>query len=249
MGEGKKLLIAFHGFGNDATIFSPLAALVEKEYTIISIDLPGHGLTRWKDRYFRKQDLMAIIQGIKNDFGAERFSLIGYSLGGRVCLNIVELQPNWVDKLVLLAADGLQKNFWYNVATRNVFGKALFTNMLRSPERWLSRVDFLRKYNVIDESRFKFAKANLTDEKIRQQLGYVWPVTSKLVAHLTLVKWNINKHKIETHVVMGKYDRIFPPIQGERFVRNLKTAHLHILDSGHNFFTEALLPQIASLLQ
>lgn len=244
MGSGKKLLIAFHGFGNNADIFIPLAQELANEYTTVSIDLPGHGKTKWQSRHFKKKDLMAIVQGIRNEFGVEQFSLLGYSLGGRICLNIVEQQPNWVESLVLLASDGLQKNFWYNIATRNVIGKAVFNKMIAAPERWLGRVDFLRKYKIIDESRFKFARTNLTDEKVRHQLSYVWPVTSQLVANITIVKWNLNKHKIDTHIFMGKHDRIFPPIQGERFIKNLKTAKLHVLDTGHNLLLPGLLELI-----
>ena len=244
MGAGSKLLIAFHGFGNDAAIFVPLAEQLQDTYTIVAIDLPGHGNTRWSDTYFRKKDLMAMVQGIKNDFGVEKLSLLGYSLGGRVCLNIIEQQPNWVDKLVLLAADGLEKNFWYQMATRNPIGKTIFRSMMRQPEQWLSRVDFLRKYKIIDESRFKFARINLTDEKVRHQLSYVWPVTSRLMVNIAAVKWNLNKHKIDTHVYMGRHDRIFPPVQGERFIKNLKTAHLHLLDTGHNLLETAMLPLI-----
>src|SRR6218665_4013843 len=137
MGEGSKLLIAFHGFGNEAQLFIPLASALATEYTTVSIDLPGHGLTRWQDPYFGKKDLMAIIQGIKNDFAVEKFSLLGFSLGGRICLNIAEQQPNGIVRLVLLAPDGLEKNFWYHVATRNVFGKMIFRKMMKQPEQWL----------------------------------------------------------------------------------------------------------------
>lgn len=248
MGKGSKLLIAFHGFGNEAHLFIPLAAALEEEYTTVSIELPGHGKTKWKNKFIEKKDLMAIVQGIKNDMGVDKFSLIGFSLGGRVCLNVAEQQPNWIDKLILLAPDGLEKNFWYNVATRNLLGKVIFNRVMAQPEQWLNRVDFLRKYKMIDESRFKFAKSNLTDEKVRHQLRYVWPVTSRLVTNTTIVKWNLNKHKIETHLFMGRHDRIFPPAQGERFIKNLKTAQLHILDTGHQLLTAAVLPQIVAVI-
>ena len=246
MGKGSRLLIAFHGFGNDASLFAPLAALLQDQYTTISIDLPGHGLTRWKDPFFQKKDLMAIVQGIRNDFGTEKFSLLGFSLGGRVCLTIAELQPNWIEQMILLAPDGLEHNFWYNMATRNLIGKSIFKKVMQQPEGWLKRVDFLRKYKIIDESRFKFAKAHLTDEKIRHQLSYVWPVTSKLMVNTALVKWNLNKYKVDTQLFMGRHDRIFPPAQGERFVKKLKTAKLHILDSGHQLLAAPLLPKIAA---
>ncbi|KAA5536535.1 alpha/beta hydrolase [Taibaiella lutea] len=248
MGSGPKLLIAIHGFGNDAGIFRSVAEAFQEAYTMVSIDLPGHGKTVWNKTYFEKQDLMAIIQGIKMEFGVDMFTLMGFSLGGRACLSIVELQPNWIDKLILLAPDGLKKNFWYNAATRNVFGKIIFKKMMQDPDAWLHYVDKLKQWNIIDASRFKFAKAHLTNEDIRHQLSYVWPVTSKLIVSTILAKWHIRKYKIETHLYMGNHDRIFPPRQGQQFVKGLKTASLHVLDQGHNLINERLIQELKTVL-
>ena len=248
MGNGPKLLVTLHGFGNTAAIFKPIASAFSEKYTTVSIDLPGHGLTKWNHAYFEKGDLMAIIQGIKTEFGVAQFTLMGFSLGGRVSLNIADLQPDWIDKLILLAPDGLEKNFWYNAATRNPLGKIIFKKMMNNPDRWIKRVEKLRQWNLIDASRFKFAKANLTDEKIRHQLSYVWPVTSKLVVNTTLVKWHLKKYKVETHLFMGTHDRIFPPKQGEHFIKGLKTATLHVLDEGHNLINQTLIKELSAIL-
>lgn len=248
MGSGPKLLIAFHGFGNDAWIFKPVAEAFADTYTVVSVDLPGHGKTTWNKTYFEKQDVMAIIQGIKIEAGVEQVSLMGFSLGARVCLSVIELQPDWIDQLFLLAPDGLKKNFWYHAATRNVIGKLLFKRILQNPDAWLQYVDKLRQWQVIDASRFKFAKAYLRDEKVRHQLGYVWPVTSKLMVSTLLAKWHIRKYKIATHLYMGKHDRIFPPRQGEKFIKGLKTAKLHILDEGHNIINERLVKELKEVI-
>jgi len=248
MGSGSKLLITLHGFGNTASIFEPIANAFENDYTTVSIDLPGHGLTKWNQPLFEKDDLMAIIQGIKMEFDVEKFTLMGFSLGGRISLNIADLQPNWIEKLILLAPDGLQKSFWYNAATRNPLGKIIFKKVLANPEKWLKHVEKLRDWNWIDASRFKFAKANLTDEKVRHQLSYVWPVTSRLIVSPTLVKWHLNKYKVETHLFMGSHDRIFPPEQGQKFIKGLKTATLHVLDQGHNLINENLVRELKKIL-
>jgi pimeloyl-ACP methyl ester carboxylesterase len=244
MGQGPRLLIAFHGFGNDAGIFAPLAERLQDIYTTVSINLPGHGETDWHARYMKKEDLMAIVQGVRNDFGTEKFSLAGYSLGGRICLSIAELQPNWIDHLFLFASDGLQRNFWYEMATRNIIGKAVFKQMLEKPEQWLKRAALLKKWQLIDESRYKFARFKLTDPSVRKQLKYVWPVTSKLIAALPLVKWNIKKYKVDVLVFMGKHDRIFPVAQAERFVKGLKKAEMHVINTGHDLLQADYLDEI-----
>ncbi len=245
MGEGSRLIIAFHGFGHDASVFSTFAHSLPDEYTLIAVDLPGHGKTRWLDKLMSKKDLMAIVQGIKNNFSVERFSLLGYSLGGRICLNIAEQHPAWVDKIVLLAPDGMQKNFWYHFATRNPVGRVLFRSLLNNPEKWVKKIGALKNWKLIDESRFKFIRHHLLDTSAQKQLAYVWPLTRKLIAHPDIVRWNIKKHKIQIDVFMGKHDRIFTVIQGERFVRRLKNARLHVLECGHNLLVNENYPSIA----
>lgn len=248
MGSGKKLMIAVHGFGNEAGIFQPVAAAFSEEYTVVSIDVPGHGATKWNKRYFDKEDLMAVIQGIKIEFGTTTFTLMGFSLGGRICQNVLVLQPDWIEQLILLAPDGLEKNFWYNAATRSPLGKIIFKKILKKPEGFIKYFDRLGKWKLIDASSLKFAKANLTNENIRHQLSYVWPVTSLLITNRSLVKWTIKKYNIPVHLYMGKHDRIFPPAQGERFVKGLKTAHLHILNEGHNLINDTLIQELKAVL-
>lgn len=249
IGSGSKLLIAFHGFGNDASLFVPLADALRDEYTTIAVDLPGHGATQWLQPSFRKKDLMALIQGIRADFGVDRCTLAGFSLGGRVCLCIAELQPDWIERMVLIAPDGMEKNFWYYAATSNILGKRIFSKIMQNPAPWLRRVELLHKYRFIDTSRLRFVQKSLSDPSVRQQLAYVWPITRHLTPQINLVKWNINRHKIDTFVVMGRHDRIFPPVQGERFVKNLKTGRLQLLEAGHQLLQEALLPQLAGFFR
>ncbi len=248
-GNGPKVIIAFHGFGQVAAAFMPLSRHLPDDYTLVAIDLPGHGRSNWKDKYMRKKDLMAVVEGIKNDFAVERFSLLGNSIGSRVCLNIAEQQPNWVDKMVLLAPDGLDKNRWYRLATRNILGKAIFKSVLNKPEMWLKLLNPLQRYKIIAPSRFRFIQHYLSDTAAREKAAYVWPVTSKLVTHPDVVKWRLNKYKVGVDIFIGKHDPLFPVSYAEHFTRRLKMAHIHLLDCGHNVLTEQNIPLIAGVFK
>ena len=46
-GNGPRLLLAFHGYGHDATSFEVLIPFLQERYTILCIDLPHHGQTDW----------------------------------------------------------------------------------------------------------------------------------------------------------------------------------------------------------
>jgi len=234
-GNGSRLLLAFHGFHNNAAIFLPLADLLGDRYTLIALDLPGHGNTRWSLPFFEKKDLMALVQGFRQDKHTDKISLIGYSLGGRVCLNIIEQQPDWIEEVFLLASDGLENNIWYSLATQNFWGKRIFRYMCRNPEAVLRKFEWLRKLKLVDESRYKFARTKLTDDGVRALLAYVWPVMSHLIPDRIKVKNCLNRYGIRLHLFSGKYDRIFPPDRSKRFINGLKNAHMHIIDTGHNF--------------
>src|ERR1043165_7989118 len=112
MGSGKKILLAFHGYANDAAIFRSFEQYLGHEYTILSFDLLHHGKSTWTDDVIlSKQDLASLITEVRDIYTAEKISLLGYSMGGRVCLTVMELFPASVEKLVLIAADGLTRDF------------------------------------------------------------------------------------------------------------------------------------------
>ena len=71
-GTGSKLLIAFHGYGLDAFTFQPLMPLLQNQYTILSIDLPHHGNTVWRDALFTKHLLVKLITKIIEKFHVKK---------------------------------------------------------------------------------------------------------------------------------------------------------------------------------
>ena len=46
-------------------------------------------------------------------FAVDKVALAGYSMGGRVCLTITELLPELIDRVLLIASDGLVFNPLY----------------------------------------------------------------------------------------------------------------------------------------
>src|SRR5690606_14561411 len=157
---------------------------------------------------------MTIIQGIKQNFGSETFTLLGDSMGARLALCVVEQQALWLDKLVLLAPDGLQKNIWYRLATRNPLGKLLFRYIVTHPGSSVAQLRRVQQWGLGNNDRIQTAITYLTDEQKRNQVAEVWPLMRHLVPHPEVVKWNLNKKKIPCHLFLGKRDPLFPMSQG-----------------------------------
>ena len=129
-GHGKKLLFCFHGFGESADSFTVLKSSLEKIYTVIAIDLPLHGMTHWNEKYFDKKNVAEIIEQLMKDFGTEKCSLMGFSMGGKIVLGAMHEMPGRVEEIYLIAPDGLKKNIWYNLSVYPSWGRKLFLDLM-----------------------------------------------------------------------------------------------------------------------
>ena len=91
-GNGPELLLAFHGFDNNADDFRLFEPLLGQQYTIVAVNLFYHG-TQLRRRapdqlQFRREDLRALIITAQA-LSACSISLLGFFTGGRICLELV----------------------------------------------------------------------------------------------------------------------------------------------------------------
>src|ERR1700743_2568932 len=115
-GTGKQILFAFHGYGESAASFGFLAEALRRDFTIDEPALPFREATACKEKlFFDPADLIKLLGEIAASLpGREKgWWLLGYSMGGRVALQLLELAPERVQRLVMLAPDGLVANPWY----------------------------------------------------------------------------------------------------------------------------------------
>ncbi|MBN9482473.1 MAG: hypothetical protein BGO70_17995 [Bacteroidetes bacterium 43-93] len=249
-GSGSKVLLAFHGYGNDAAMLLPLARYIGDEFTLICVNLPHHGSSYWSaNAYLEPSDLYLILKHVKELTGVSQFSLLGYSMGGRVCLKMAELYPESIDKVVLLASDGLSFNTFYYFLTRTTPGKYLFNSFLNRPKHYMHLIELARRRNWIDASRYKFAMQYLKEEADRQFLLRVWPSMAYLIPDYKKLKKAVEQYGIELHLFMGIYDKVIPVSMGKQFVENHSIGKLHIVEKGHRVLDEETMPQIAKCLK
>ena len=247
-GTGKRIVLAFHGYGTDAGIFSLLEPHLGDDLTLLSIDLPHHGGSKWDAEKLTKNDLLQLVALVKKEYNVAKVSLLGYSLGGRVCLTIVELIPESIDHVTLLATDGLTENFYYSFFTRNSFGKRLFRKMLEKPAPYFKLLNWLRKKNLVDASRHKFVMHSIGTDESRRFLLRVWPSLSDLVPVPEKLKAAIKQYHIPVAIFMGVHDHIMPPALAEQFKAGLETVQLYVPAKGHRILDIENAEQIAHTL-
>lgn len=248
-GSGKELLLAFPGYGHEGASMLAFAPHLSNKYTCLFIDHPHHGRSHWQpSTVFTRAMLKSLCLDLMKEYNADKLSLLGFSMGGRVCLTIIEELGAQVDKATLIASDGLAPNKYYFFFTRTAIGRAMFNKMLNNPKPCAKIVGRLKEYKWISEWQHKFVSHYIGNEAVRKQLSMVWPAMSGLMPNRRKVVAQIEQYNIRITLFMGKYDKVIPAALGERFAKGTTKVKLHILDKGHNIIGADTAKQIAQTL-
>jgi pimeloyl-ACP methyl ester carboxylesterase len=249
----KSILLCFHGYGEKASTFNFLDESVGKIFTIIAIDLPLHGETIWKEGLtFCVDDLLKIITQILDEHSQKEndFYFLGYSMGARVSLALLEQFPAQITKLLLFAPDGLRMNFWYWLCTQTVLGNRFLKFAMQHPGGILKILRLFDKMHLINASIYKFIDHYINNKQVREELYNRWTMMRKFRPHITRVKDLIGKEKIQTRMLYGKYDRIIRFERAEKLrngIENLCT--VTVIESGHQLLLQKNAATIIELIK
>ncbi len=256
-GQGPKPVICFHGYGEEGSAFSFLEKYAGGDFTFYAIDLPFHGNTKWNEKLtFEINDLQQIVEQILNmsNFKPEtsnpKFSLMGFSLGGRMALNLYQLIPDKIEKLVLLAPDGLKVNFWYWIATQTRLGNKFFAFTMKKPGWFFWMLKLLNKLKLVNTSIFKFVNYYIGNAEVRQLLYSRWTGLRKIKPDISKIKKPVAANNTPVRLVYGKHDRIILSSVGEKFCKGIENnCRLAVIPSGHQVLHEKYVGEIIASLK
>jgi pimeloyl-ACP methyl ester carboxylesterase len=252
-GTGQKLLLCLHGYGECSESFHFLEKYIGTEYTLIGIDLPFHGKTQWNEGLqFSVADRVTITETLHTTYcdGNQRITLLGYSMGGRVALQLLQSLSTKIEKTVLLAPDGLKVNFWYWLATQTYIGNRLFGYTMKHPGWFFSLLKAGNKLKLINQSVLKFTRYYINDTTVRRLLYERWTTMRAIKPNLASIKKLIRAHALPVRLLYGQYDRIIRHERGEKFRRGIESfCTLHIIQTGHQVLQEKQVKEIISLIE
>lgn len=249
-GEGTKYLFCFHGYGEDGSSFEFLKNSLGQTYILIAIDLPFHGNTTWNEGLLMTtEDLINIIDALiqqHNKNNENKFSLLGFSLGGRIALHLLQTVPSRIERAALIAPDGLHLNFWYALGTQTSLGNKLFAYTMKKPNWFFNLVNVGYRTKLLSKSIVKFTHHYLDDEKERLLLYKRWTTMRKFKPNASAVKKVIEKYKIAVRVLFGRYDRIILSKRNS-FFNNNPYVKIQVIEAGHMLLKERYADDIALL--
>jgi pimeloyl-ACP methyl ester carboxylesterase len=101
------LLVLLHGYGDSFTSWEGWVAALKPKYRLISIDFPGHGLTRAPEgTVLAGAPLADFVDAFAAALKLPKFAVAGNSMGGGVAWQIAVRHPDRLDALILVDAAG-----------------------------------------------------------------------------------------------------------------------------------------------
>ncbi len=251
-GAGDSLLFCFHGYGESAASFGFLGEALARQFTVVAIDLPFHGQTEWREGgVLEPRALLAALEALAAGFPglSGGWSLLGYSMGGRIALQLLELAPEKVRRMVLLAPDGLRVNPWYWLGTQTFIGNRVFRWTVRHPGWLLVVLRTGNRLRIVNPSVFKFVSHYIGEVEARQLLYARWTVMSRFRPRLRTIAQLIRHHRTPVQLFYGSYDRIIRWKRGERFRRSCAPyCQLTLLSAGHQLLQPKFVEVIVNVL-
>ncbi len=236
VGTGNKTLLLFHGFGQDNTVFHPLARALSTTYTIYIFDLYFHGKSTWvKDEHaLEKKEWKKIMNTFLAENTLDEFSVCGFSLGGKFAMATAESFPEKTKALFLIAPDGIKTSFWYSIATYPFLFRELFKSMITKPGRFDAIANIIQSIGLVDKGLVRFAEHQMNTQEKRNQVYYSWVVFRRLTFDLDKLAKLLNDHRIPVTMVTGRYDKVILTKNMNGLVDKLNNPQVEVLEAGHN---------------
>lgn len=239
-GEGKELLIAIHGFSDRASLFDVLKEGLGKKYTVYAFDLPYHGQTEWEKEDFGQEDVLSMIRLILKKENKERFALMGYSMGGRIIQVLLPEIINQVIHLYLIAPDGIDTKWMFNVNQFPIFVRHYLHSALSRPERFFRLLHWFYDKKIITKFIHDFAYNHLKTPERRHRLFCTWNAIHHFKTHPKKFKQLLQKHQLPTTLYYGRRDEVIQASSGVWLSEGLTHVSLHLLDEGHLLIDQGL---------
>ncbi|WP_145523821.1 alpha/beta fold hydrolase [Virgibacillus sp. SK37] len=242
----KPPVILIHGFVSSTYTFNKIIPLLEKDFSIVAIDLPGFGRSEKSTSFFYSYENYArLVIKIIDYFGMDGVCIVGHSMGGQIALNIAKLIPDKVKKLFLIASSGYLKS-----SNRLL----VYSSYLPFFSLYVKRA--INSRSVMDSLRNVFYNQSyITADHIRE---FERPIKEKnfpkslirLLRHREgdLSSYELGKINTPTLLIWGEDDRVVPLRIGKRLVQDLPNAEIITFKETGHLVSEERPNEVSTLI-
>lgn len=236
--RGGTAIILLHGSNSSLHTWEPLVERLGRTYRIVTLDLPGHGLTGGTpDKDYSAEGMAAAIDVVAAKLGHDHFILGGNSMGGWVSWRYALAQPTRVDALLLLDAAGMPLRQGEKAPESNVGFR-----ILKYPAgRWLATQ--ITPRTLVEQSlRGSVEKQAIVDEAMIDRYWELLRFPGNREA--TVLRAQLDREpamaakvgdiKVPTLILFGDKDRLINPSAAQTFHERIAGSEVVLLKNvGH----------------
>ncbi|WP_428628018.1 alpha/beta fold hydrolase [Sphingopyxis sp.] len=214
-------IVLLHGSNASLHTWEPLIARLGGTYRIVTLDLPGHGLTGGTpDKDYSADGMIAAVDVVTAKLGIDHFTLGGNSMGGWVAWRFALAEPARIDALLLLDAAGMPLRKGEKAPESNVGFR-----ILKYPAgRWLATQ--ITPRSLVEQSlRGSVEKGAIIDDAMIDRYWELLRFPGNREA--TVLRARLNREpamaarvaaiKAPTLILFGDKDRIINPSAAQTF--------------------------------
>lgn len=100
-------VLLLHGFGSSLQTWEPWAQMLDSEFRVVRLDLPGSGLSPPDPGgVYTDQRTIDVLVALLDRLKIPKVDVIGNSIGGRIAWRFAVAHPERIERLVLISPDG-----------------------------------------------------------------------------------------------------------------------------------------------
>ncbi len=221
-------------------------------YTIIAPDFFFHNENNLAATHaewwgFSKNQLAEILFAFVQNFKNIK-AVVGYSLGGKLALTLLEIIKNNPVPTVLVAPDGLVIHHWYKWVSQVPVLRKIYLHLIENPKIFFSFINLAKRLGLMHEKQHRFLTWQMGEKANREKIYWVWMLLRRVDPDYLLLKEQDLSH---LHLFMGKYDKIIPLKYARKFCKDtdFSQSKVHIIKNGHDFMKATALSEVSQLIK
>ena len=218
--QDRSAIVLVHGFSASLHTWEAWKTSLEVDYRVITLDLPGHGLTRADDPVQPTIERFAdVVHEVTQDLGVDRFTIAGNSMGGNTAWSYTLAYPETVDGLILVDASGWPATDEENESSPFIF-KLLANPLARTVLKDLDMTSLTR--SGLEDSYFD--QSFVTDELVERYValsrapGHRATLLGIMAGErVEATAEALSAIKVPTLIMWGKEDNLVPVSSVQKF--------------------------------